>query len=77
MSDSHRNNLGVDPSNFGNEWTKCIDQEWLKVLLLLCFNNLLTISHVFFHKRLFITISLLAEETDPGSGKFLINANTN
>ena len=24
--------IKADLSNFGNEWTECIDQEWLKVL---------------------------------------------
>jgi len=45
--------IKVDLSNFGNEWTECIDQEWLKVLPLLCFNNLYNKSCVFPQKTFY------------------------
>ena len=41
-----------------------------------CVTIIFTTSLVFFHKRFFITISLMVETTDPGQGKFLINDNT-
>jgi len=49
---------------------------WWFYLPLLCYNHLYNKSCVF-PQKIFTTIWLLVETTDPGQGKFLINDNTN
>jgi len=48
--------IKVDLSNFGNEWTECIDQEWLKVLL-----SQTSFGHISINSPSILTVSMATE----------------